>query len=129
MGILGPVHVTNAGGPVELTAPMQRAIIVYLALARSQTATSEQLIDAMWADAPSRAVNLVQQYISAPPAARWAPTPSATTGHGYQLVAEPDDVDATPRPTPRRGCPHPPRCRQPRHGRRPPGGCTPPVPR
>ena len=128
MGLLGPVHVTNAGGPVELTAPMQRAIIVYLALARSQTATSEQLIDAMWADAPSRAVNLVQQYISAL-RRTLGPDAIATTGHGYQLVAEPDDVDETPCPTPRRGCPHPPRCRQPRHGRRPPGGCTPPVPR
>ncbi len=52
-----------AGDTVSITAPMQRAVLAALALARG-TATMDALIDALWDDPPAKATNVVQQYVS-----------------------------------------------------------------
>ena len=64
MRLLGPLEVDVAGADVAIAAPMQRAVLAALALARG-TATKEHLIDALWDDPPANAANVVQQYISA----------------------------------------------------------------
>jgi len=64
---------------------MQRAILAFLALSRGHAATMDQIVDALWADPPARAVNNVQQYISALRRILGADAVS-TSGHGYQLV-------------------------------------------
>ena len=62
--MLGPLEVVVAGATVAITAPMQRAVLAVLALARS-SATKDHLIDALWDDPPAHAANAVQQYVSA----------------------------------------------------------------
>lgn len=93
VGLLGPLRVTTGGEPVAVTAPMQRALLAYLALARGRAATREQLVDALWTVPPGRAVNVIQHYVSALRHTLGAPA-LVTTGRGYELSVAAEDVDA-----------------------------------
>jgi predicted ATPase/DNA-binding SARP family transcriptional activator len=93
LAVLGPVRTTVRGDSVSITAPMQRAVLACLAMARNGAMSMEELVDALWASPPNRTVNLVQQYVSALRRALGADA-ITTTGHGYQLVLEQGGVDA-----------------------------------
>ena len=53
--VLGQLQVAVKGNLVEVAAPMQRALLGSLALARGHVMTRDQLVDALWADPPATA--------------------------------------------------------------------------
>ncbi|WP_270889888.1 AfsR/SARP family transcriptional regulator [Pedococcus sp. 5OH_020] len=93
MGLLGPVEVTSSGRTMAVSAPMQRAVLARLAVARNHGAHVNRLTESLWAAPPSQAVNLVQQYVSALRRTLGAES-IVTSGRGYRLVADPDGVDS-----------------------------------
>ncbi len=90
--VLGQLQVTVNGNLIEVAAPMQRALLAALAMARGHVMTRDQLIDALWADPPTTAVNAVQQHVSALRAGLGRET-IVTVGGSYRLKVEPDSVD------------------------------------
>ncbi|MFJ2607476.1 BTAD domain-containing putative transcriptional regulator [Streptomyces sp. NPDC091279] len=64
-GVLGPVRAWRGGAPLATGSPQQRALLAALLLREGRTATSAELIDALWADAPpSQALAAVRTYAS-----------------------------------------------------------------
>ena len=64
--LLGPLEIEVDNELVRVTAPMQRALLISLALAPGHTLSRDQLVDALWeVEPPARAGNVVQQYVSA----------------------------------------------------------------
>lgn len=100
--MLGPLVVENDDGQIELGGPKQRAVLAMLLINASRPVTPDQLVDALWADeAPSTALGTLQSYISnlrrALEPHRQPRTPSrvlVTNGAGYQLEADPAQIDA-----------------------------------
>src|SRR5689334_845156 len=63
--ILGSLEVYDDGGPVELPAAKQRALLAILLLRANEPATSDLLIDELWGGRPpDSARKLVQTYVS-----------------------------------------------------------------
>ena len=50
--ILGPLEVVHADNPVALAGAKQRALLAMLLLNANRVVSSDQLIDALWSDAP-----------------------------------------------------------------------------
>ena len=94
IGILGPLHVENDDGPLQITAPKQRELLALLALHRGHSVGVEQLVDALWSDDPPRsATKTLQTYISG--LRRILPDESLrTVPGGYELVLAGEDFDA-----------------------------------
>ncbi|GAA1951452.1 hypothetical protein GCM10009798_08410 [Nocardioides panacihumi] len=90
--VLGQLEVTADGNAVEVAAPMQRALLASLAMARGHVLTRNQLIDALWADPPTTAVNALQQHVSALRAVLGREA-IVTVGGSYRLSAAPGSVD------------------------------------
>src|SRR3954468_15331874 len=83
--ILGPLEVDDAGAPVALGPPRQRALLARLLLDAGRAIPLEHLIDDLWGeDAPASASKMVQIYVS--PMRKGAPPASLRTqGRGYVL--------------------------------------------
>ncbi len=64
IGVLGPLRVERAGRPVELRAPLLRAMLGLLALRVGEVVSQAELVDVLWGDRPPRTcLNLVQGYV------------------------------------------------------------------
>ena len=100
--ILGPFEAWHMGGrQIRLGPSKQRAVLGLLALHANASVHREEIIDVLWADdPPSRAVDLVQEYVSRLRAAL-APTDSkrqrrallASAGASYRLQLQPSELD------------------------------------
>ncbi|CAL9443417.1 Regulatory protein AfsR [Streptomyces sp. enrichment culture] len=63
--VLGPVRAWRDGEPVGVGSPQQRALLAALLLRRGQTATAQELVDALWGEEPpQRALAALRTYAS-----------------------------------------------------------------
>ncbi|MFH0243905.1 BTAD domain-containing putative transcriptional regulator [Streptomyces sp. HK10] len=63
--VLGPVRAWRDGEPVGVGSPQQRALLAALLLRGGQTATAQELVDALWGeDPPQRALAALRTYAS-----------------------------------------------------------------
>ena len=97
-GILGSLEAGADGAVVELGPPKQRALLTILLMHAGEIVPTDRLIDLLWGESPPRtAGHSVQIYVSE---LRKAFEPIAdgqvivTRPPGYQLLAEPDAIDA-----------------------------------
>ncbi len=102
--ILGPLEVVDdAGEPVDLGGPKQRAVLTILLVERGRVVSVERLIERLWGDEPpSSAVGSLQAYVSN---LRRALEPDRSAGAkasvlvtqapGYRLDVPEDAVDVT----------------------------------
>ncbi|MEN8235424.1 MAG: BTAD domain-containing putative transcriptional regulator, partial [Actinomycetota bacterium] len=100
-GILGPLEVVSAGGPVRVDAPKQRALLAVLLLHVNEVVSSDRLLDLVWGDGSSDGgVNKLRFQVSKlrdalePGRDGDASSVLATRAPGYVLVVEPEAVDA-----------------------------------
>ncbi|KAA2258771.1 tetratricopeptide repeat protein [Solihabitans fulvus] len=99
--VLGLLRASRAGLVIELGAAKPRAVLAVLLLGRNTVVSRDQIIAAVWGDAPpSSAVNLVQTYVAGlrrvlePSRARRARSDLLTSvGDGYLLRVEPGALD------------------------------------
>ena len=96
-GILGRIEATQAGDPIELGSPRQRAVFARLLMASNEVVTTDRLIDDLWSGEPPRSArHTLHVYISG---LRKALGPEAERlehdGIGYRLVVGPGELDAT----------------------------------
>ena len=93
--VLGALEVLGDDGPVPLSAPKHRRLLAALVLADGQTRSPDQLIDAVWGEAPpASARNLLQVYVSQVRKMLPAEANLVTRTAGYALRLPPDAVDA-----------------------------------
>src|SRR5205823_8736597 len=98
--VLGPLRAVRAGITLDLGPLHQRAVLAVLLLHANRPAGRQQLIDAVWGDAPpSRAVNLLQRHVSAlrrvlqPDRAAGTSGLLSWTDAGYVLEVAGQDLD------------------------------------
>ncbi|WP_181008799.1 winged helix-turn-helix domain-containing protein, partial [Streptomyces sp. SM12] len=101
--VLGPVEVSLSGPPLPLGGPKHRAVLRYLALRANTVVPVEDLLRALWEDAPPRTArkmvqNVVSELRAALTAQEWYDTlPLPAAGHpapGHSARA----ADAEPGP-------------------------------
>ncbi len=100
--ILGPLQVLDAGRPLALGRPKQRAVLAILLLDAGSVVSLDRLVEELWGpQAPSQALASVQAYVShlrrllEPQRAPGAPaTVIVNQAPGYRIVVGPDDLDA-----------------------------------
>jgi DNA-binding SARP family transcriptional activator/class 3 adenylate cyclase/predicted ATPase len=99
--ILGPLEVLDGDRRVALGGGKRRALLALLLLNRGETLSTDQVIDELWGDNPPlRAAKTVQVHISRlrkALAAGGGDGPEelvVTREHGYELVLDPERVDA-----------------------------------
>ncbi|MBM7809122.1 DNA-binding SARP family transcriptional activator/RecA/RadA recombinase [Geodermatophilus bullaregiensis] len=101
--ILGPLQVLDAGRPLVLGRPKQRAVLAILLLDAGTVVSLDRLVEELWGPhSPPQALASVQAYVShlrrllEPRRAPGAPaTVIVNQAPGYRLVVGPDDLDAT----------------------------------
>ncbi|WP_369252993.1 BTAD domain-containing putative transcriptional regulator [Geodermatophilus amargosae] len=100
--VLGPLQVLDAGRPLALGRPKQRAVLAILLLDAGTVVPLDRLVEELWGPhAPPQALASVQAYVShlrrllEPQRLPGAPaTVIVNQAPGYRLVVGPDDVDA-----------------------------------
>ncbi|MET8850197.1 BTAD domain-containing putative transcriptional regulator [Amycolatopsis sp. NPDC004625] len=96
-GILGPLHVTNAGRPLKPAAPRQRALLAALLVRTPQPVGLGALVEALWGERPpASAVANVHTYVSRLRrdfAGIGLPGLLVTDGGGYRLRIDPGRLD------------------------------------
>jgi predicted ATPase/DNA-binding SARP family transcriptional activator len=98
--ILGPLEALDNGRDVAPTGGKRRALLALLLLHANETIPVERLIDELWgADPPATAARTVQAHVSRIRKAFRArgngtDDPIVTREHGYQLVMDPERLDA-----------------------------------
>ena len=100
--ILGPLQVLDAGRPLALGRPKQRAVLAILLLHAGRVVSLDRLVDELWGEqAPPQALASVQAYVShlrrllEPRRAPGAPaTVLVNQAPGYRLVVGEEDLDA-----------------------------------
>jgi predicted ATPase/DNA-binding SARP family transcriptional activator len=99
--ILGPLEVLDEGRDVAPTGSKRRALLALLLLHANETLTVERLIDELWgADPPATAARTVQAHVSRlrkalrAEGSNGADDAIVTREHGYQLVMDPERLDA-----------------------------------
>jgi predicted ATPase/DNA-binding SARP family transcriptional activator len=92
--ILGPLRVTGPGGPIEINAPKQRALLATLLVShRSDVVSAERLIDVLWdEDPPATAAKALQVHVSQLRRALGAET-IVTRPTGYAVKLAPGELD------------------------------------
>ena len=97
-GVLGPLLVRAGGGPLEIGARKQRALLIHLLLRVGETVPVDRLIDALWdEDPPPQARITLRSYVSSLRRvldAAGEGTVIVTRGTGYGLEVPPESVDA-----------------------------------
>ncbi len=100
--ILGPLQVRDAGRPLMLGRPKQRAVLGILLLDAGKVVSLDRLVDEVWGrESPPQALASVQAYVSRlrrlleperAPGAR--PTVIVNQAPGYRIVVRTEDLDA-----------------------------------
>ncbi|MCX4750512.1 AfsR/SARP family transcriptional regulator [Kitasatospora sp. NBC_01287] len=62
--ILGPLEVRSEGDPVEVLRPRRRALLAFLLLHANRQVSTEQVVDALWCEAPRTARAQVHTAVS-----------------------------------------------------------------
>jgi predicted ATPase/DNA-binding SARP family transcriptional activator len=99
--ILGPLEVLDEGRRVALGGSKPRALLALLLLHPGETLGTERLIDELWGERPPATaakslrvhVSRLRRALAAAPAAELGEL-VVTRGHGYQLMLDPDCLDA-----------------------------------
>ena len=92
--ILGPLDVVSDGVPLALGGHKQRTVLALLATRPGNSVSADELIESLWPERPpATATTTVQVYVSRLRKQLGAAR-IATTGAGYALRVEPDQVDA-----------------------------------
>jgi len=99
--ILGPLEVLDEGRRLEIGGSKPRALLALLLLHRGETLGTERLIDELWGERrPATAtkslrvhVSRLRRALSAGQGERWGEL-LVTRGHGYQLMLDPEYIDA-----------------------------------
>jgi DNA-binding SARP family transcriptional activator len=94
-GVLGPLLVQDAQGPVVVSSPMRRALLAVLLLeSPHKLVPVERLIDELWGDdPPSRADKGLQVHVSKLRRSLGAEQPTITRPGGYALEIDPGALD------------------------------------
>ncbi|SNS96329.1 Transcriptional regulatory protein, C terminal [Geodermatophilus saharensis] len=100
--ILGPLQVRDAGRPLALGRPKQRAVLAILLLDAGRVVPLDRLVEELWGpQSPPQALASVQAYVShlrrllEPQRAPGAPaTVILAQAPGYRIVVDPGDLDA-----------------------------------
>ena len=91
--MFGEFEVVRGGAPVHVRGSKQRALLALLALQRGGPVAADRLIDALWGDGDSaNPANALQAQIGQLRRTLGAEA-IVTSGAGYALAIEPDDVD------------------------------------
>ena len=93
--VLGPLEVLDAGRPLDLGAPRQRALLAVLLLNANEVVSTDRLAEALWPGGiPRTAVKAIQVYVSALRKALGdARNVLETRGPGYVLRVAPGELD------------------------------------
>ena len=100
VGVLGPVRAWQAGRLLPPGPAQQQLVLAVLALRAGTAVPREELVDALWEQAPASAVNTVHKHICAlravlePAHPRRGGQLLATIAGGYELRLAPGAVDA-----------------------------------
>jgi DNA-binding SARP family transcriptional activator len=100
VGVLGPVRAWRAGRALPVGPAQRQLVLAVLALRAGTAVPREELVDALWGQAPASAVNTVHKHICALRAALELTPPRrggqllATVAGGYELRLAPGAVDA-----------------------------------
>jgi predicted ATPase/DNA-binding SARP family transcriptional activator len=91
--ILGPLEVVSGGSSLTLGGQKQRAVLAILATRANTVVSADELIEWLWSESPpATATTTVQVYVSRLRKLIGADH-IATTGGGYVLRIEPDQLD------------------------------------
>src|SRR3954447_22353534 len=91
--ILGPLEVLEDDRRVTLGGAKQRALLALLVLHANETMSVDRLIEELWGEhPPATAAKAVQAHVSRLRRALGRQVVT-TRDHGYELIADPDDVD------------------------------------
>jgi DNA-binding SARP family transcriptional activator len=93
--VLGPLEVLDEGRPLELGAPRQRALFVFLVLHANEVVSTDRLAEALWPEEiPRTAAKAIQVYVSAlRKALGGVRDVLETRGPGYVLRVAPGELD------------------------------------
>jgi DNA-binding SARP family transcriptional activator len=100
VGVLGPVRAWRAGRPLPAGPAQRQLVLAVLALRAGTAVPREELVDALWEQAPASAVNAVHKHVCALRAVLEPARPDrggqllATVAGGYELRLAPGAVDA-----------------------------------
>jgi SARP family transcriptional regulator, regulator of embCAB operon len=100
VGVLGLVRPWRAGRPLEAGPAQRQLVLAMLALRAGTAVPREELVDALWEQAPASAVNTVHKHVCALRAVLEPGRPPrgglllATVAGGYELRLAPAAVDA-----------------------------------
>ena len=93
-GLFGPLLVLRDGRELALGTPQQQALLAVLLLHRDRAVAADELIDALWPQAPPRhALQVVRTYVSRLRAGPLEPGVLTTRTDGYRLRAASVDAD------------------------------------
>ena len=63
--VLGPLEVERDGAPIDVGAPKERALLLFLLLSADTVVSTDRIVDALWGDAPpASSAKLVQHYVA-----------------------------------------------------------------
>jgi DNA-binding SARP family transcriptional activator len=93
--VLGPLEVLDAGQPLDLGAPRQRALFAFLLLHANEVVSTDRLAEALWpGEIPKTAAKAIQVYVSAlRKALGSARQVIETRAPGYLARVEPGELD------------------------------------
>jgi DNA-binding SARP family transcriptional activator len=93
--VLGPLEVLDAGQPLDLGAPRQRALFAFLLLHANEVVSTDRLAEALWpGEIPKTAAKAIQVYVSAlRKALGSARQVIETRAPGYLVRVEPGELD------------------------------------
>src|SRR5579875_2748233 len=93
--LLGPVRAWRGDEPLPAGSPQQRALLAALLLRGGRTATADELIDALWGEAPpDSALAALRTYAFRLRKVLGANALTSESG-GYALRTGPDTLDVT----------------------------------
>ena len=94
--VLGALEVVGEHGPIPLAAAKHRRLLAALTLASGRTRSTDELIDAVWGEAPpASARKLLQVYVSQLRKALPEEATILTRPAGYEFAFPPEALDAT----------------------------------
>jgi DNA-binding SARP family transcriptional activator/tetratricopeptide (TPR) repeat protein len=93
--LLGPLQFATGTGWASVRAAQQRLVMAVLVVEAGRTVTTERLVDELWGERPpATAKNTVQAYVMRLRKALDDQRLLATRPGGYQLTAEPAEIDS-----------------------------------